>query len=137
MANLNPYLSFRTDARQAMEFYQSVLGGELEFNTFGEFPDGMMDPSEYGLVMHGQLTTPDGLVLMASDSPSGMPYEKPQGISVSLSGITAAAAREVWEKLSDGATVTIPLDEAPWGGLFGMLVDRFGVAWMLSGDAAE
>lgn len=134
MANLNPYLSFRNDARQAMEFYQSVLGGELDVNVFGEFPDMVQDPSEHDLIMHAQLTTPDGLVLMASDSPSGMPYQKPQGISVSLSGTSATVTREVWEKLSDGATITMPLEEAPWGGLFGMLVDRFGIAWMLNGD---
>ena len=135
MANLNPYLSFRTEAREAMEFYQSVLGGDLDINVFGEFPDMVQDPSQKDLVMHAQLTTPDGLVLMASDTPDGMTYETPQGISVSLSGISEETARDVWEKLSDGGTITIPLDTAPWGGLFGMLVDRFGIAWMLSADA--
>lgn len=136
MANLNPYLSFRTDARAAMEFYQSVLGGDLAVNVFSEFPDMVQDPAEADLVMHAQLTTPDGLVLMASDTPSSMPYEKPQGISVSLSGISAETTKTVWERLSDGATITMPLDNAPWGGLFGMLVDRFGIAWMLNGDPA-
>ncbi|MBO0982042.1 VOC family protein [Microbacterium sp. SD291] len=135
MANLNPYLSFRTEARKAMEFYQSVLGGDLDINVFGEFPDMVQDPSQKDLVMHAQLTTPDGLVLMASDTPDGMTYETPQGISVSLSGISEETARDVWEKLSAGGTITIPLDTAPWGGLFGMLVDRFGIAWMLSADA--
>jgi PhnB protein len=134
MANLNPYLSFRDDARQAMEFYQSVLGGELDINVFSEFPDMVQDPSQGDLVMHAQLTTPDGLVLMASDTPSMMTYEKPQGFSVSLSGTDAATTRDVWAKLSEGGTVTMPLDNAPWGGLFGMLVDRFGVSWMLNGD---
>lgn len=136
MANLNPYLSFRTDARAAMDFYQSVLGGELDVNVFSEFPGMVQDPSEADLVMHAQLTTPDGLVLMASDTPSSMPYEKPQGISVSLSGTSAETTKAVWEKLSDGAIITMPLDNAPWGGLFGMLVDRFGIAWMLNGDPA-
>ncbi len=134
MANLNPYLSFRTEARQAMEFYQSVLGGQLDINVFSEFPDMLQDPSESDLVMHAQLTTPDGLVLMASDTPSSMPYVTPQGFSVSLSGTSAETTRAVWDKLSDGATVTMPLDNAPWGGLFGMLVDRFGTSWMLNGD---
>ncbi|WP_102194139.1 VOC family protein [Microbacterium aurantiacum] len=134
MANLNPYLSFRTEAREAMEFYQSVLGGELDVNVFGEFPDMVQDPSEKDLIMHAQLTTPDGLVLMASDSPSGMPYEKPQGFSVSLSGNSEERAQAVWDKLADGATITMPLDVPPWGGTFGMLVDRFGVPWMIHGD---
>lgn len=136
MANLNPYLSFRDNAREAMEFYQSVLGGDLDINVFSEYPDMMQDPSEGDLLMHAQLTTPDGLVLMASDTPSSMPYVTPQGFSVSLSGTSAETTRAVWDGLSDGATVTIPLAVAPWGGLFGMLVDRFGVSWMLNGDPA-
>jgi len=110
MPALNPYLSFRTEARQAMEFYQRVLGGELVINTFGEFPDMVQDPSQADLVMHAQLNTPDGLVLMGSDSPDGMPYETPQGFSVSLSGNSQDATRAVWDKLSDGATITRPLD---------------------------
>lgn len=137
MANLNPYLSFRTDARQAMEFYQSVLGGDLDISVFGDFPDMVQDPSQKELVMHAQLTTPDGLVLMASDTPDGMPYEKPAGISVSLSGNTQARTQEVWDKLAEGATITMPLDVPPWGGTFGMLVDRFGIDWMLHGDPEE
>lgn len=136
MANLNPYLSFRDNAREAMEFYQGVLGGDLDVNVFSEFPDMVQDPSEGDLIMHAQLTTPDGLVLMASDTPSSMPYVTPQGFSVSLSGTSADATRAVWDALSDGATVMMPLDVAPWGGLFGMLVDRFGVNWMLNGDPA-
>ena len=134
MANLNPYLSFRTEARQAMEFYRDVLGGDLEITTFGEFPDMVQDPGQADLVMHAQLTTADDLVLMASDTPDGMTYEAPAGISVSLSGNTQARTQEVWDALSAGATVTMPLDTPPWGGTFGMLVDRFGIAWMLHGD---
>ncbi|WP_315972128.1 MULTISPECIES: VOC family protein [Microbacterium] len=137
MANLNPYLSFRTEAREAMEFYRSVLGGELVINTFGEFPDMVQDPSQKDLVMHAQLDAPGGLVLMGSDSPDGMPYEKPQGFSVSLSGNSQDTTRKVWEKLSEGATITMPLDVPPWGGLFGMLVDRFGIPWMLHGDPED
>ncbi|MDF2560393.1 MAG: hypothetical protein K0R99_1839 [Microbacterium sp.] len=137
MPALNPYLSFRTEAREAMEFYQSVLGGDLVINTFGEFPDMVQDPSQKDLVMHAQLDARGGLVLMASDSPDGMPYEKPQGFSVSLSGNSQDATRAVWEKLSDGATITMPLDVPPWGGLFGMLIDRFGIPWMLHGDPED
>lgn len=136
MANLNPYLSFRTEARQAMEFYQSVLGGELEITVFRDFPDMVQDPSQGDLVMHAQLTTEDGLVLMGSDTPDGMPYEPPQGFSVSLSGTDEATAQAVWDKLAEGASITMPLDAAPWGGTFGMLVDRFGVPWMVQGDPA-
>ena len=134
MANLNPYLSFRTEAREAMEFYRSVLGGDLEITVFGDFPEMPRDASQRDLVMHAQLTTPDGLVLMASDTPDGMTYEQPQGFSVSLSGNTQQATQVFWDGLSHGATITMPLDTPPWGGTFGMLVDRFGIPWMLHGD---
>lgn len=134
MPNLNPYLSFRDDARQALEFYQGVLGGELEITEFGAFPDMVQDASQHDLVMHGQLTTPDGLVLMASDTPNGVPYETPQGFSVSLSGNTQARTQEIWDLLAEGGTVTMALEVPPWGGTFGTLVDRFGIAWMLHGD---
>jgi PhnB protein len=137
MANLNPYLSFRTEAREAMEFYRDVLGGELDISVFGDLPDMVQDPSQNDLVMHAQLTTPDGLVLMGSDTPSGMHYEAPAGISVSLSGNTQARTQEVWDRLVDGGTIVMPLDTPPWGGTFGMLVDRFGIAWMLHGDPED
>ncbi|MDR6866643.1 PhnB protein [Microbacterium resistens] len=132
MPSLNPYLSFRDNARAAMEFYQQALGGELDVSTFEAFPDMIQDPGEKDLVMHAQLTTPDGLVLMASDIPSVMPYVAPQGISVSLSGTDTVALQDAWTKLSDGGTVTMPFVEAPWGGLFGMFTDRFGIDWMIS-----
>lgn len=129
---LNAYLSFRNNARAALEFYQGALGGELSIDTFGSYPEMGHSPSENNLVMHGQLTLPDGHTLMASDTPSGMTYEKPQGFSVSFSGPDEAALRSVWEALAEGGTITMPLDTPPWGGLFGMLVDRFGIAWMVA-----
>ncbi len=132
MPALNPYLSFRSNAREALDFYYSVLGGSLEISTFGSMPDMGHDPSESDLVMHGQITTEDGMILMASDTPSVMQYQPAQGISVSLSGIEADRLRGVWDGLSDGATVLMPLAPAPWGGEFGMLVDRFGITWMVN-----
>ncbi|WOC11589.1 hypothetical protein MP11Mi_06620 [Gordonia sp. MP11Mi] len=134
MAHLNPYISFRTNARDAMEFYRETLGGKLVVTTFEDFPDMVPDPSERTLVMHAQLTTDDDLVLMASDTPSGMPYTAPTGISVSLTSPDADELRRVWTGLSDGGTVTIPFDRAPWGSLFGMFTDRFGIAWMIASD---
>lgn len=129
---LNAYLSFRDNARAALEFYQSALGGELSIDTFESYPDMGHDPSENNLVMHGQLTLPDGQTLMASDTPSTMVYEKPQGFSVSFSGPDDTTLRAVWDALAEGGTITMPLDTPPWGGLFGMLVDRFGIAWMVA-----
>ena len=136
MPTLNPYMSFRDNARAALERYREVLGGDLQIMTFGSMPEMGYEPSESELVMHGQLTTDDGMVLMASDTPSSMEYQAPQGISVSLSGTESDRLRAIWDGLLDGGTATMPLAPAPWGGDFGMLVDRFGIAWMMSIDTA-
>ncbi|MDT0168070.1 VOC family protein [Pseudarthrobacter sp. BRE9] len=128
---LNPYLSFRNNAREAMEFYKDVFGGELNIGTFAEF-QGSQDPSEDQLVMHAQLDTPSGLTLMASDTPQRMDYKPGNTFSVSLSGDDDAELRGYWEKLSDGGTVAMPLETAIWGDAFGMCTDKFGVQWLVN-----
>ncbi|QKJ18473.1 VOC family protein [Microbacterium hominis] len=136
MPSLNPYLSFRTEARDAMTFYQSVFGGDLEIDTFEGFEGMVDDPAEKTLVMHAQLTTPDGFVIMGADTPSSMPYAKPAGISVSVSGDDEEQLTGFWNALADGGTVAMPFDTPPWGGKFGMLTDRFGIDWMVAVNAA-
>ena len=133
-AQLNPYLTFPGTARDAMTFYQQVLGGDLTMNTFGEF--GQEGEGSDG-IMHAQLETPDGFVVMAADTPSGVPYARPAGIAVSVSGDDEAALQEYWDKLSDGGSITMPFDTPPWGGRFGMLTDRFGIDWMVAVNAPE
>jgi len=128
---LNPYLNFRDDARDAMTFYQSVLGGELTISTFGEF-HASEDPAEQDKVMHAQLETPDGLVLMASDTPQAMEFRPQAGVAVSLSGDDEATLRAYWKRLSEDGTVVMPFEQAPWGATFGMCVDRFGTSWMVN-----
>ncbi len=128
---LNPYLGFRDTAKAAMEFYQSVFGGDLTTSTFGEF-GASEDPAEKDKIMHAQLTAPGGLVLMGADTPASMEVPGQTSISVSLSGDDDQALRGYWEKLSDGGTVTMPLEKAPWGDSFGMCVDRFGVPWLVN-----
>lgn len=128
---LNPYLSFKDDARQAMDFYQLVFGGELTRSTFGEF-GASDDPAEQDKVMHSMLTTGGGLVLMASDTPNRMDYTPGSNYSISLSGDDDSELRGYWDKLSDGGTVAMPLEPAPWGDSFGMCTDRFGVSWVVN-----
>jgi PhnB protein len=128
---LNPYLSFRDTARQAMDFYQSVFGGEVTRSTFAEL-HASEDPAEADKVMHSMLEAPNGLVLMAADTPNSMDLAAGSNFSVSLSGDDEADLRGYWEKLTDGGTVTVPLEKAPWGDSFGMCVDRFGVPWMVN-----
>jgi PhnB protein len=128
---LNPYLSFQDNAREAMTFYQSVLGGELTVSTFGEF-HASDDPAEQEKVMHSRLETPDGLVLMGADTPNAMEFQPQAGVAVSLSGDAEERLRGYWERLSDGGTVVMPFEKAPWGAIFGMCVDRFGTSWMVN-----
>ena len=126
---LNPYLSFRDTAREAMEFYRTVFGGELTLSTFGD--SGMpVEESESGNVMHGQLDTLSGFTLMGADTPSSM--EVSTNGTVSLSGDDEAELRGYWDALAAGGTLGVPLETAPWGDTFGMLTDRFGIGWMVN-----
>ncbi len=130
-SKLNPYLSFKDNAKQAMEFYQSVFGGELTLSTFKEF-HASQDPSEDNKIMHAQLETDSGFTLMGSDTPNSMPFVSGSNISISISGDDEAALKSYYQKLSAGGQETMPLEKAPWGDTFGMLTDRFGVAWMVN-----
>ena len=129
-SRLNPYISFPGTARQAMEFYNTVFGGNLNVNTFGEFdaPGG----GDADKIMHGQLETDGGFTLMGADTPPGMEHTPGNNMAVSLSGDDADELRGYWEKLSDGGTVTVPLATQMWGDEFGMCQDRFGVSWMVN-----
>ena len=128
-SRLNPYLSFRDNAREAMEYYQRVFGGDLRMNTFGEF--GNPDPQLADRIMHAQLETPSGFTLMASDTPPGMESTPGTNMAISLSGDDADDLRRWWEQLAEGGTVTMPMEKQMWGDEFGMCVDRFGMSWMV------
>ena len=125
---LCPYLSFRDNARQAMEFYQQVFGGELTLSTFGEF--GMADTPAADLIMHGQLETPSGFTLMGADTPTGEDYRAGNSITVCLSGDEAEQLRGYFTRLAEGGDLSVPLEKQMWGDEYGALVDRFGIPWM-------
>ena len=137
---LNPYLNFADGkAREAMELYASVLGGELTVMTFGEM--GTEGPLA-SQVMHAQLQTPGGLTLMGADAPPEMVQVTfGDNVSVSLSGgpEDADQLRGWFAGLSEGGQVRQPLEAAPWGDEFGMFVDRFGINWLvnIAGQAAS
>ena len=128
-SQLNPYLTFDGNAREAMVFYQAVFGGKLEISTFGEF--GSSDPAIADKAMHARLTTDRGYILMASDSAPGMAHNPGNTITCSLSGDAGEGLEEAWAKLSDGGTVTMPFEKQMWGDLFGMCIDKFGIPWMV------
>lgn len=129
VAKLNPYLSFGTNAREAMSFYRDVLGGDLDISTFGQFG---AEPPVADQVMHASLETPSGMSLMASDTPPGMDSSAAGGFAISLSGDDESELRGYWDKLAEGGTVVMPLEVQMWGDLFGQVVDKFGVTWMVN-----
>ena len=135
-SRLNPYLTFRDRAREAMTFYQTVFGGTLEISTFAEF-HASDDPAEHNNVMHSTLTTDSGFVLMGADVPRTMELSEGSSISVSLSGDDNAELTGYWNALMDGGTVGEQLSKAPWGDSFGMGVDRFGVTWLVNISGAQ
>lgn len=130
-SRLNPYISFRDNAREAMDFYRTVFGGTLDMNTFAEF-GASEDPSEDDKIMHSMLEAENGIVFMAADTPNSMEFRPGTTMSMSLSGDDDAELSGYFEKLSDGGTVNQPLEAAPWGDKFGMVTDRFGVDWMVN-----
>jgi PhnB protein len=135
---LNPYLNFRGNAREAMEFYKEVFGGKLTTATFADF-HASSDPSEDELVMHADLEGPEGIRFMAADVPGHMEFHPGNNFAMSLSGDSEAEAelRGYFEKLSDGGSVTMPLEKAPWGDTFGMCTDKFGTQWLVNVGAPQ
>ncbi len=130
-SRLNPYLSFKDNARQAMEFYKTVFGGKLTMSTFKDF--GMsQDPAEANKIMHSMLEAENGITFMGADTPSNMPYQQGACVSMALSGDNLAELSGYFEKLAVGGTVKMPLAKAPWGDTFGMLTDKFGIEWMVN-----
>ena len=130
-SKLNPYLSFKDNTREAMEFYRTVFGGKLELSTFKDF-HASQDPSEDNMIMHSVLEADNGITFMASDTPSRMEYRAGTNMSMSLSGDNEAELKAYFEKLSVGGMVTMPLEKAIWGDSFGMCTDKFGVQWLVN-----
>ena len=135
-SQLNPYLSFKDNAREAMEFYRTVFGGKLTASTFKEF-HASQDPSEDNLIMHSVLEAENGITFMASDTPSRMEYRSGTNMSMSLSGDNETELKGYFEKLAAGGMVTMPLEKAMWGDSFGMCTDKFGVPWLVNISAPK
>jgi PhnB protein len=130
-SKLNPYLSFKDNTRNAMEFYRTVFGGKLDLSTFKEL-HASQDPSEDNMIMHSVLEADNGISFMASDTPSRMEYRAGTNMSMSLSGDNEEELKAYFEKLSVGGRVSMPLEKAIWGDSFGMCTDKFGVQWLVN-----
>jgi PhnB protein len=136
MPVLDSYLFFNGNCAEAMRFYQRTLGGELErVMKYGDSPEPDKCPAgAQDLVMHACLRL-DGRALMASDSPPGYPHADMGGFALSLMYENPQDARRVFDALSQGGSVTMPMTKTFWAETFGMLTDRFGTAWMVGGGA--
>ena len=128
---LNPYINFKDTARQAMEFYKSVFGGDLRLSTFKEY-NASQDPSEDNKIMHAELNTGNGIHFMAADTPNRLEYQPGTNIKISLSGEDEAELTGYFQGLSTGGQVAQPLEKAPWGDSFGMCTDKFGITWFVN-----
>jgi PhnB protein len=126
---LNPYLSWRGQAAEAMTFYQSVFGGDLTSNTFADYGGMGVPPDEQDQVMHAQLRVSDSFWLMGADAPSTHPEGTPNG-HISISGDEVDTIRGWFEALAVGGHVDVPFEQAPWGDHFGQVKDRFGINWL-------
>jgi PhnB protein len=129
-SRLNPYISFDNNARQAMEFYKAIFGGNLTLSTFGEY--GQPDAPIAENIMHAVLETNQGFTLMAADTPPEMTHNPGDNIAVSLSGDDVDELHRYWERLTDGGTVSVPLEKQMWGDEFGACTDRFGIPWLVN-----
>lgn len=127
---LSPYLNFNGNTAEAMKFYKSALGGELEMQTFGE--SGMPCSSEdKDKIMHATLKH-ESLSFMASDGHTDHTVMMGNNIHMSISGTDEKQITEWFNKLAVGGKINMPLAKQFWGDTFGMLTDKFGINWMVN-----
>ena len=129
--NVVPHLNFRGEARIALEFYQTVFGGNLAIVTYEDLGN-VQEPGDAKLVMWGQVAADSGFKVMAFDATARLPFDQGQNaFYVAARFSTSEEAKIAWEKLKSGASVRRELGPAPWAPMYGMLQDKFGVIWVL------
>jgi PhnB protein len=139
MTQIDSYLFFDGNCAEAMRFYEKALGARMEMMMKGsESPEaGKLPPGLANKVMHARLGLGDGRALMASDWMDANPYPGKNGFAVSVGYPKVADAKRVFDALSQGGKVTMPMSPTFWSQAFGMLVDRYGTPWMVSGPGKE
>lgn len=143
MPTINVYLTFNGNCRKAFEFYKSVFGGEFQnLSTFGEMPpqEGMPPIAEEmkNNLMHVSLPISDETVLMGSDTGGwGPELNVGNNFSISVNADSNEESDKIFNALSAGGTITMPLANTFWGSYFGMLTDKFGINWMVSHDTQQ
>ncbi len=133
---LNPYLMFNGQCKAALKFYEQCLGAKIEaMMTYGESPMAEETPPESrNNIMHAHFTV-NNQDLMGSDCPPEQ-YEQPKGFSVSLGIDDPVKAEHIFHALAENGTVQMPLQETFWAARFGMVVDQFGIPWMINCEQA-
>jgi PhnB protein len=132
MMNVTPYLSFNGQCEEAFKLYEQCLGGKIAFMmTWGDSPMAGETPPGWGKkIMHSTLNLGDN-ILQGADSLAEQ-YQKPQGFSISVGISDAAEAERIFNTLAENGTVQMPLEETFWALRFGMLVDQFGIPWLIN-----
>lgn len=134
---MNPYLTFGGNAEEVFNFYKSVFGGEFEvLSRFGEMPEEFQtDKSQNDKIMHISLPIGGETILMGSDCPDAYgPVIKGNNFSISIQTDSEEEAERLFNSLSAGGQITMPLEKTFWNAFFGMCNDQFGIQWMVSYD---
>ena len=139
MAQLNPYIHFNGNAEEAFTFYKSVFGGEFtSFVRFKDFamPEHPIDEKEDNKIMHVSLPISGTSILMGSDVPQfmGMVNENENRSKISIAVDSKDEADKLYNGLSAGGKIEMPIGDSPWGSYFGMFRDKYGIEWMVSFD---
>jgi PhnB protein len=134
---IQPYLHFDENCRDAMQFYQSLFGGELEMMPIGDSPAKDQFPKEiHHQVLHASLKNGD-FNMMASDMCGQGPLNQSNAVQLSLDCSSEEEIKDLYQKLSEGGKILDDLKEQFWGAIFAMVIDRYGVRWMLSYDKSQ
>lgn len=140
MAMINPYLNFPKTTEEAFNFYKSVFGGEFAMvMRYGDVPAGAIPPdappTDPNAIMHISYPIGNGTILMGSDTPDYMGTPTPgTNFSIAVGADSKEEADKIYNGLAAGGTANFPMSDAFWGSYFGMLTDKFGIAWMVSYD---
>jgi PhnB protein len=134
---MNPYLSFNGECETAFKFYEQCLDGKLgEIFRYAGTPMAEQVPSDWqDKVMHGSLTLGDQVLMGGDVAPDR--YEKPKGFSLSLQMTSTTQAERIFQLLAQDGTVVMPLEKTFWAARFGMVVDRFGIPWLINCEGSE
>jgi PhnB protein len=131
-----PYLSFNGNCAEAMRHYEKVLGGTMRSMMSGaQSPMAASIPKEFAdRILNAQLELPGGELLFAGDCPAHMPYEGIKGVTLALNYDSVEEAEAIFNALAEDGQVTMPFSPTFWAKKFGMLVDKFGVGWIINGE---